>query len=238
MDQFNSLHEQLVARWDAIHHQHAGPLHLAGIPDSLEDSQTVSYLQDTAQQGGFQTVPIPIEQIGWDVDAQCFVDQSDRRITTLFKLYPWEWLAAEPFGPLLLRSSMRVIEPVWKMILSNKGLLALLWELFPNHPNLVPAFLTAKPLGDTYVKKPLLSREGANVEIVMPNLVRAVSGPYGHEGWVYQAFAPLPEFDGWHPVIGSWVVGDEPAGIGIREAEGLITEDHCYFVPHYFDEGG
>jgi len=238
MDQFNSLHEKLVARWGAIHDQHAGPLHLAGIPDSLEDAQTVSYLQDTAQQAGFETIPIPMEEIGWDMDAQCFVDQSDHRITALFKLYPWEWLAIEPFGPLLLRSSVLVIEQAWKMILSNKGLLPLLWELFPNHPNLVPAFFTANPLGHTYVKKPLLSREGANVEIVTPTLVTAVPGPYGQEGWVYQAFVPLPKFGGWHPVIGSWVVGDEPAGIGIRETEGLITQDQCNFVPHYFVEAG
>ena len=236
MDQFNSLHEKLVARWEVFHNQHAEPLHLAGIPDCLEDAQTVSYLQDTAQQAGFNTIPIPMEEIGWDVDAQCFVDQSDRRITTLFKLYPWEWLAAEPFGPLLLRSSVQVIEPAWKMILSNKGLLPLLWERFPHHPNLVPTFFTPDPLGDSYVKKPLLSREGANVEIVTPNLNTKISGPYGQEGWVYQEFVPLPEFEGWHPVIGSWVVGDEPAGIGIRETEGLITQDQCNFVPHYFGE--
>ena len=96
------------------------------------------------------------------------------------------------------------------MILSNKGLLALLWELFPGHPNLVPAFFTDEPLGETYVKKPFLSREGANIEIV----ITTIPGPYGQEGWVYQTFIPLPAFEGWHPVIGSWIVGDEPAGIG------------------------
>ncbi len=235
MDQFNSLHEKLVARWTVIHNKHAGLLHLAGVPGSLEDAQTVAYLQDTAQQAGFHTIPIPIEEVGWDLDAQCFVDQAHHRISALFKLYPWEWLAAEPFGPLLLRSLLLVIEPAWKMFLSNKGLLPLLWELFPGHPYLVPAFFTAEPLGETYVKKPLLSREGANVEIVTPNLITTIPGPYGQEGWVYQTFIPLPEFVGWHPVIGSWVVGDEPAGIGIRETQGLITEDRCRFVPHYFD---
>jgi glutathionylspermidine synthase len=235
MDQFNSLHEKLVARWTVILNKHADRLHLTGVPDSLEDAQTVAYLQDTAQQAGAHTIPIPIKEIGWDLDAQCFVDQANHRITALFKLYPWEWLAVEPFGPLLLRSPLLVIEPAWKMILSNKGLLPLLWELFPDHPYLVPAFFTAEPLGETYVKKPLLSREGANIEIVTPNLITAIPGPYGQEGWVYQTFIPLPEFEGWHPVIGSWVVGDEPAGIGIREAQGLITEDWCRFVPHYYD---
>ena len=235
MDQFNSLHEKLVARWTVILNKHSGQLHLTGVPDSLEDAQTVAYLQDTAQQAGAHPIPIPIQEIGWDLNAQCFVDQANHRITALFKLYPWEWLAAEPFGSLLLRSPLLVIEPAWKMILSNKGLLALLWELFPDHPNLVPAFFTAEPLGETYVKKPLLSREGANIEIVTPTLITTIPGPYGQEGWVYQTFIPLPAFEGWHPVIGSWIVGDEPAGIGIRETQGLITEDWCRFVPHYYD---
>jgi glutathionylspermidine synthase len=234
-DQFNSLHAKLVARWSVIHDKHTGPIHLTAVPDSLEDAQTVGYLQDTAQQAGFHTISIPMEEIGWDLAAQCFVDQAHHRMTALFKLYPWEWLAAEPFGPLLLRSPVLVIEPAWKMILSNKGLLALLWELFPGHPYLVPAFFTAEPLGETYVKKPLLSREGANIEIVTPTRITTMPGPYGQEGWVYQTFIPLPEFEGWHPVIGSWVVGDEPAGIGIRETQGLITQDQCRFVPHYFD---
>jgi glutathionylspermidine synthase len=235
MDQFNSLHERLVARWIEITPQHSGPIHFTGVPSSLEDVQTVAYLQDTAQQAGLEAIPIPIEEIGWSSRTHAFVDQANHPISALFKLYPWEWMAAEPFGPLLSDSPVSIIEPAWKMILSNKGLLPLLWELYPDHPYLVPAFFTASPLGDTYVKKPLLSREGANIEIVTPTLRAAIPGPYGEEGWIYQAFAPLPEFEGWHPVIGSWVIGDEPAGIGIRESQGLITENQSRFVPHYFD---
>jgi len=235
MDQFNSLHEQLVARWGEIQQQYAGPIHFTGVPSSLEDAQTVAYLQDTAQQAGLEAIPIPIEEIGWDRRTQSFVGQANRRISSLFKLYPWEWIVAEPFGPLLLGSPISIIEPAWKMILSNKGLLPLLWELYPGHPYLVPAFFTADRLGDTYVKKPLLSREGANIEIVTPTLRAAIPGPYGEAGWVYQAFVSLPEFEGWHPVIGSWVIGDQAAGIGIRESQGLVTDNQSRFVPHYFD---
>lgn len=143
-------------------------------------------------------------------------------------------MANEPFGPLLMASNVAVIEPAWKMIVSNKGLLALLWERFPGHPNLLPAYFDPAPLGPAYVAKPLLSREGANVRIVTPEGTVERGGRYGREGRVYQALAPLPDFDGWYPVIGSWVIGDEPAGIGIRESEGLITDDTSRFVPHYF----
>jgi glutathionylspermidine synthase len=52
---------------------------------------------------------------------------------------------------------------------------------------------------------------------------------------VYQAAAPLPVYSGNYPVIGSWVVGDIPCGIGIREDTSPITKDTSRFVPHYFE---
>jgi glutathionylspermidine synthase len=232
-DQFNSIHEKLIAQWRTIRGRSSGVLHLTGLPDSEEDNQTVTYLQDTAIQAGWETRRLPVGSIGWDVDGGIFCDWDGRPIRTLFKLYPWEWLAADPFGPLLLAAPITIIEPAWKMILSNKGLLAVLWELFEGHPNLLPAYFAPEPLAGRYVRKPLRSREGANIEIVMPERTVATAGPYA-DASVYQQCALLPAFDGWHPVIGSWIIGDEPAGIGIRESQSLITDDQSYFVPHYF----
>ena len=52
-------------------------------------------------------------------------------------------------------------------------------------------------------------------------------------------FAPLPDFAGvdgpHHPVLGAWVVDGEPAGLGIRESDGLITDNLSFFVPHTVD---
>src|SRR5262245_51741999 len=58
----------------------------------------------------------------------------------LFKLYPWEWMTRETFGASLPGSSTQFVEPPWKMVLSNKGILPLLWETYPDHPNLLPAY--------------------------------------------------------------------------------------------------
>ncbi len=53
----------------------------------------------------------------------------------------------------------------WKAVLSNKGILPLLWERHPNHPNLLPAFFDDDPAAEPSAKpgcaKPLFSREGA-----------------------------------------------------------------------------
>lgn len=232
-DQFNSLHEKLIARWQKLREQLGGGiLHLACVKDSDEDLGNVEYLRDCALQAGWDARQIAIEDLGWN-GAQ-FVDLEEAPVTTLFKLYPWEWLAREEFGQYLLARPARMIEPAWKMLLSNKALLVLLWEMNYGHPNLLPAYFSPDKFGGDYVKKPLLSREGANVTIRSRGVVRWQPGDYGREGFVYQGVAPLPSFEGRYPVIGSWIVGEEPAGIGIREDDSPITKNSSRFVPHYF----
>ena len=76
-------------------------------------------------------------------------------------------------------------------------------RLYPNHPLLLPAsFERHKVLGD-YVKKPLLSREGANVEIYKGGEIIRADGTYGEEGFVYQQYTPIPSFEGNFVTIGS-----------------------------------
>jgi glutathionylspermidine synthase len=211
-----------------------GPtVHFASI-DDLEDGMTAAYLADTAAQAGLSVKLLAMEDIGWDPRAREFCDREDARIDTLFKLYPWEWLVHEPFFENLRVAKTLFVEPAWKMVLSNKGILPILWELFPGHGNLLPAYFDAPNGMFEYVKKPLLSREGANITVhTMKEHVES-TGEYGAEGFVFQELAPIPEFDGRRPVIGSWIVGQEAAGMGIRESDGWVTGNTSRFVPHFF----
>jgi glutathionylspermidine synthase len=249
-DQFNSIHERLIEAWRRWTGK--ATIHFSNIKEHDEDSQTVLYLRDTCEQAGVKTKPVFIEDIGWDETENCFVDLDNERITHCFKLYPWEWLWHEEFSVHLAgcsgasvkrrsdsafdtNAATQFIEPAWKMLLSNKGLLPVLWELFPDHPNLLPAFETVEPLSGRYVRKPKLSREGANVAWVEAGVaVEETSGDYGEEGHVFQAPASLPDFDGNHPIFGVWVVDHEPAGLGIREDTRRITGNLSRFVPHFF----
>lgn len=151
-------------------------------------------------------------------------------IETCFKLYPWEWLAREPFAVHLPTATTRWLEPPWKMLLSNKALLVVLWELFPDSPYLLPA--SAEPMSGDHVRKPQLSREGANVRIcVNGKTIADTDGPYEGPS-VYQAYAPLPRFDGNHPIVGSLMVNGYACGIGIREDASIVTGNRSRFVPH------
>ncbi|MDB5926133.1 MAG: glutathionylspermidine synthase [Betaproteobacteria bacterium] len=237
-DQFNSIHEKLIARWAEIRPMLAGippVVYFSCVKDNEEDLGNLEYLRDTAMQAGIDARHIYVEDIGWSEADQTFLDLDMNPIRALFKLYPWEWIAGDAFGPKVPRAKLAVIEPAWKVLLSCKAILAVLWELYPDHPNLLPAYFDAGKLGERYVRKPLYSREGANVEIHGRRGVYAQPGTYGAEGYIYQAYAPLPEFNGNYPVIGSWIVGDLPAGIGIREDVTPITGNTSRFVPHYFD---
>ncbi|MGZ8993012.1 MAG: glutathionylspermidine synthase family protein [Burkholderiaceae bacterium] len=233
-DQFNSLHEKLIDGWRALRASSGTTrLHFAAVADSQEDWGNIDYLRDTAIQAGWQTFALPVERIGWN--GVNFVDEFNVPIERLFKLYPWEWLVREDFGPALRGSTMQIIEPAWKMLLSNKAILVVLWELYPEHPSLLPAYYEPAPLGSRYVKKPKLAREGANVSVVDGTTMQTTAGSYGAEGFIYQAVAPLPKFEHDHAVIGSWIVGDKPAGIGVREDISPITCNTSRFVPHFFE---
>lgn len=237
-DQFNSIHEKLIATWERVRASLPGippVLHFTCVKESEEDLGNIEYLRDTALQAGIDARHIYIEDIGWSEPASAFVDLEGAPIRALFKLYPWEWMIGEAFGVNVPRARLAVIEPPWKLLLSCKAILAVLWELYPDHPNLLPAYFDAAALGKRYVRKPFYSREGANVEIHGPRGVYAQPGAYGAEGYVYQAYAPLPEFDGNYPVIGSWIIGGEPAGIGIREDVTPVTRNTSRFIPHYFE---
>jgi glutathionylspermidine synthase len=60
------------------------------------------------------------------------------------------------------------------------------------------------------------------------------TGEYGEEGFVYQALASVPNFNGNHPICGVWIVNHEACGLGIREDNSLITGNLSRFVPHLF----
>ena len=268
-DQFNSLHEGLVEAWRKIREalprgeHEAAALHLTCLTPHAEDEGTLRYMLDTALEAGWTAKTIAAGDIGWSTPAESpkddsagvFVDLQDSEIRTLFKIVPWDWVLADEFGTRLAAAVMdkriTVIEPAWKMVLANKAILALLWEMYPDHPNLLPAFMdrTSFAAGTKVVAKPLLGREGANISIAMLGEggaleggapIASMEGAYGAEGYVSQALAPLATATDaagrtHHAVIGSWVIDGAARGIGIREETGLITHNRSRFVPHVFE---
>jgi glutathionylspermidine synthase len=246
-DQFNSIHEKLIAYWKMLRegrYLHDGLVYFASIDESVEDIITTEYMRDVANQAGLSTEFIYMKDIGWN--GVEFTDEEERPIKNLFKLYPWEWLIHEEFADHIREEmhDMNWIEPAWKMILSNKGFLPIMYGLFPDCPYLLKSYFDTEIdahmhefAESGYVKKPLLSREGANITIVGKDFetIAETDGEYGEEGFIFQELCELPTLENKHPLIGSWVIGGESAGICVREAESLITTNKSRFIPHYIE---
>lgn len=236
-DQFNSLQEKLVNRFKEIRILTPDRvLHFACCKDTPEDRGTVQYLEDCANEAGLTTEFVYVEDIGRDALGN-FTDSKDQIITSMFKLYPWEFMFQEEFSIYLGQNNIRWLEPPWKSILSNKALLPMLWRMFPNHPNLLPAFfedeLHLAADIDSLVKKPIFSREGANISFTGNREdMEASDGPYGEEGFIYQQTHLLPKFGENYTLVGSWLVDNQAAGISIREDSGPITQDMSRYLPH------
>ena len=245
-DQFNSIHEKLVARWREAKSQAAkdSTLYVLATKEGpYEDWGNVEYLADAAMQAGWRIYIEEIENVGYDSENRQFVDTAGDFIEYAFKLYPWEWMMEESFGTHVIDCPTVWYEPPWKMLLSNKAILPVLWKRYPEHENLLPAYFEdEKPAGGfqhMFVKKPILGREGANIQLAGTFSDTLLQGAhqapeYDANGYVYQQYAPLPNFEDRHPVVGSWIIGDEPAGIGIREDRRIVTGNGSHFVPHYF----
>lgn len=239
-DQFNGLHEALVARLAEIFAPDTD-LHFACFPDNPEDYATTEYMAWAAREAGLGAHFVPIPEIGL-TDASQFADGEGQVIGAMFKLYPWEDMLRDDFAEALPGAQCRFLEPPWKAVLSNKGILPVLWQLFEGHPNLLPAWFEDEAdtpaaraaLSGGHVRKPLFSREGASVDIISPDGgERSPDRSYDAHPAILQAYHPLPVMDGMHPVIGAWIVGRACVGMGLREDRGRITRDLSRFKPHF-----
>lgn len=233
-DQFNSIHEQLIETWRFINEKevYGKTIYFSCLKENQEDYRTCEYMMDVAGQAGCDVRFIFVEDVG--SDGHDFYDLENKIIEYCFKLYPWEWMLDEEFGPVLPKAKVGWFEPPWRLLLSNKAMLAKMWEKYPGHELLLPTYFDKPTDSDLYVRKPIFSREGAN--ILLP-YQEETPGDYvdADTKFVWQQYKPLPDFDGWKPMIGSWVIGDQPAGLGIREDKNLVTGNLSRFTPHWFE---
>ena len=148
-------------------------------------------------EAGYSTRVLDINDM--DLQDGCFYDPSGERIGQCFKLYPWEWMADEsPEGCL---ASVKWLEPIWKLVMSNKAILTTLFELFPHSPYVLPCFLS-RPEAGIYCKKPVFAREGHNVSVVEirnweeHTLLRETAGDYNKGAYVYPLYVKPRAYSG------------------------------------------
>ena len=204
-----------------------------GRPADTTERFDAEYLAEIAAKTNLTARICAMEQVGWDLDAQRFTDDRDEPQDAMVKIYPWDWMEDEPNAEILPRSRTRILPGAWVRLLADKTMMALLWHMFPNAPNLLPTFLDRPPQG-AVVAKPRRGWDGEHVYLPgqTPGAVPEEEvGPL-----LYQAHCPLPVFTSprgpVHCAASVWMVGGQPAGLSFRESRGPVTGPSARFVPH------
>ena len=122
---------------------------------------------------------IDIEDLEFNYSLDCdkvFAACKGTNFDKIVRLYPLEWIAQEIeksecqlFADDL--EDIEMLEPAWKLLLGNKAILPVLWEMFPGHRNLLPAYFDDPRYREGYdgfddqswISKPKFGREGHGV---------------------------------------------------------------------------
>ena len=242
--QYNMLDERMIETWKERYEPNTLIHFAASGGFRHEDWGNLTYIMDTALRAGMRVKEIKMQDIGL-TDTGVFVDLEDQHIQNCFKLYPWEWMMDEQFGASIHGSETQWLEPAWKMLLSNKAMLVKLWALYKGHPLLLESYAHESLVPDgKWAKKAIHGREGSNIftfekqggEIILDSLAQGshLVPEYDKWGYMYQKWHKLPVYDGYRPIIGSWVIGDAACGMSIREDKNLVTGNDAFFASHIF----
>ncbi len=245
--QFNALYESLVDNFKRLvtleedistfEERYAGWNFLfTSVKGNSEEENTVRLLQHIATEAGFQTEFAYIDEIEFSSDDGIFYQNKNYELW--FKLIPWEEIALEESDLAMLLTNIIknqkaiIFNPAYTLLFQSKGLLKILWDIYPNHPLLLET--SFDPLhGQKQVKKPVFGREGGSVTILDENLqdVESVNGDHDNHKMVYQAYTELVTDIHSQSYQAGVFYAYEACGLGFRKG-GKILDNMSKFVGH------
>ena len=249
--QFNGLYEALVDNFKRLvtleedvssFEEHYDGWHFlfTSIRGNSEEENTVKLLQHIATEAGFNTAFAYIDEIEFSADEGIFYQ--DRNYELWFKLIPWEEIALEESDLAMLLTAIIknqkaiIFNPAYALLFQSKGMLKILWDLFPNHPLLLET--SFEPLqGKKQVRKPVFGREGGSVSILDAEgqTLEGTKGEYDNHKMVYQAYTELPTDEKGASYQAGVFYAYEACGLGFRKG-GKILDNQSKFVGHIIQE--
>ncbi|MDR2128687.1 MAG: bifunctional glutathionylspermidine amidase/synthase [Burkholderiaceae bacterium] len=243
----------LNALIDSWKHSDALPfVHILQDNDSEENYHAL-FMQRALTRAGFGTrILRGLDALRWDRRGRLMDDQ-DRQVDCVWKTWAWETalqqlrkeceeehLAALPVRTgthpgggkvrlmdVLLRPEVKVFEPLWTVIPSNKAILPVLCSLgIPRSRHLLDAsFELTEPLArEGYAIKPIAGRCGNNIELVdnREQTLDKTTGNFSGQNNIYQQLWCLPNVDGRHVQICAFTVGGRYGGACLRADPSLV----------------
>jgi glutathionylspermidine synthase len=244
--QFNALYEALVDNFKRLvtleedvstfDERYDGWRFLfTSVRASAEEENTVRLLQHIATESGFNTEFAFMDDIEFDEEGIYYQNES---YELWFKLIPWEDIAFEESDLAIILTNIIknkkaiIFNPAYTLLFQSKGLLKILWDLYPNHPLLLES--SFEPLkGEKQVRKPVFGREGGNVSILDENEteIKSVDGDYANHKMIYQAYTKLPTDEKGNSYQAGVFYAYEACGLGFRKGD-LILDNMSKFVGH------
>jgi len=246
--QFNSLYEALndnfkrfitldteVEKFEEYYKDLNWKILFSSVKGNDEEKHTTQLLQHIATEAGYTTEFAYIDEVEFSDDG---ISKDNELYEFWFKLIPWEDIAIDEgelaviLTELINNKKVLVFNPAYTLIFQSKGIMKVLWDLYPNHPLLLET--SFEPLENTrQVEKPCFGREGANVAIINDDnsLDVKTEGEYGNFKYIYQEYVEFPkDQDGNHYQAGVFYVY-EACGLGFRKG-GKILDNMSKFVGH------
>jgi len=245
--QFNALYEALLDNFKRLvtleedvsgfEERYEGWKFLfTSIRGNSEEENTVRLLQHIATEAGYDTQFAYIDEIEFSAEEGVFYHEENYELW--FKLIPWEDIALEESDLAMLLTNIIknqkaiIFNPAYALLFQSKGLLKILWDLYPNHPLLLES--SFEPLDrQKQVEKPVFGREGGNVSILDADTatLEHIDGDYSNHKMVYQAYTELPTDQEGLSYQAGVFYAYEACGLGFRKG-GKILDNMSKFVGH------
>lgn len=229
------LFDALVEAWRRC--EVDGVLHIM-IDDHPEERYHGLYMRDALEAAGVPTkILTGVKGLTWD-DEHRVLDPDGVPIRWVWKSWSWETAldqiraeceeddlglrrTTEPrLVDVLLDERVRVFEPLWTLIPSNKAILPILWQLFPDHPYLLECGfeLTESLKASGYVAKPIVGRSGDNISIFGADnkVIARTEGRFDAQERIYQQLASLPKVGERYLQVCAFSVAGAHAGTCMR----------------------
>jgi len=245
--QFNGLYEALVDNFkrlvileedvSSFEERYDGWKFLfTSVRGNSEEENTVRLLQHIANEAGYETEFAFMDDVEFDEEEG--ISYQNENYELWFKLIPWEDIALEEsdlamiLKNIIANQKAILFNPAYTLLFQNKGLLKILWDLYPNHPLLLES--SFEPLeGQKQVKKPVFGREGGSISILDEDgdVIEHVDDDYDNHKMIYQAYTELPTDTKGDSYQAGVFYAYEACGLGFRKG-GKILDNMSKFVGH------
>ena len=248
--QFNDVYEALVENFKRLvtleedtsafdEYYEGWKILFSSIAGSVEDENTTRLLESAARDAGFECDFAFVDEVSFDDENGIFWNGQNWEYW--FKLIPWEMIAIDESDlALIIKNIIKnqkaiILNPAYTLLFQSKGIMKILWDLYPNHPLLLES--SFEPLnGKKQVKKPFLAREGANVSIINSDGSIEIQndGEYANGKFLYQEFADFAKDENGNSYQAGMFFAFEGCALGFRKGKDII-DNYSKFVGHIIE---